>query len=67
MNKSELIFESFHDVQACSSGIEAWLLQSIGPIFDAMIACPSRGVSADSVRERLIKKHEMVMQNKPST
>jgi hypothetical protein len=61
MNKSELIGESSHDVQACSSGIEAWLLQSIGPIFDAMIACPSRGVSADSVKGRLTKEHEMVI------
>jgi hypothetical protein len=67
MKKSELICESSHDVKVCSSDIDTWLLQSIGPIFDATMAYPSRGVSADSVRERLIKEHEMVMQNQQST
>jgi hypothetical protein len=67
MKKSELICEGTLDVRACSSGIDTWLLQSIGPIFDATMAYPSRGVSADSVRERFIKEHEMVMQNQPST
>jgi hypothetical protein len=67
MKKSELICEGALDVRACSSGIDTWLLQSIGPIFDATMAYPSRGVSADSVRERLIKEHEIVVQNQPST
>jgi len=67
MKKSELICEGTLDVRVCSSGIDTWLLHSICPIFDAMMAYPSRGVSADSVRERLIKEHEMVMQNQPST
>ena len=67
MKKSELICESSHDVKVCSSDIDTWLLQSIGPIFDATMAYPSRGVSADSVREHLIKEHEMAMQNQPST
>ncbi len=58
MNKSEFIGESTHDLQACGSGVDAWLIQSIGPIFDATIACPSRGVSAGRVREYLNKEHE---------
>lgn len=58
MNKSEFIGESTHDLQACGLGVDAWLIQSIGPIFDATIACPSRGVSAGRVREHLNKEHE---------
>ena len=37
--------------------VESWLLNQVGPTYDALKADPSRAVTADHVRARLAAEH----------
>jgi len=37
--------------------VENWLVNQVGPAYDAMQAEPSRAVTADQIRERLGMPH----------
>ncbi|MBC7720057.1 MAG: type II toxin-antitoxin system ParD family antitoxin [Chitinophagaceae bacterium] len=41
--------------------IDTWLLQAVGPAYDAMRADPSWSLSIDQVRDRLAAEHAMLL------
>ena len=41
--------------------INTWLLQAVGPAYDAMRADPSRSLSIAQVRDRLAAEHAMLL------
>lgn len=52
-SESEVIRDGLRALLARDRAVESWLLNQIGPAYDAMRADPSRAVSADQIRERL--------------
>lgn len=43
--------------RARDQAVENWLQSQIGPAYDALVADPTRAVSADQVRARLATEH----------
>jgi len=52
-SESEVIRDGLRALLARDRAVESWLLNQVGPAYDAMRADPSRAVSADEIRERL--------------
>jgi len=52
-SESEVIRDGLRALLARDRAVESWLLNQVGPAYDAMRADPSRAVSADQIRERL--------------
>ncbi|UDM50287.1 type II toxin-antitoxin system ParD family antitoxin [Cupriavidus sp. MP-37] len=52
-SESEVIRDGLRALLARDRAVDAWLLQQVGPAYDALQADPSRAVSADDVRARL--------------
>ncbi len=44
-------------LSALDRAVQSWLLQEVGPAYDALKADPARAVSIDQVRSRLTAKH----------
>lgn len=55
--ESEVIRDGLRALLARDRAVENWLLQQVGPAYDALKADPSRAVSADQVRARLAAEH----------
>ncbi|AMR80147.1 ribbon-helix-helix domain-containing protein [Cupriavidus nantongensis] len=52
-SESEVIRDGLRTLLARDRAVDAWLLQQVGPAYDALQADPSRAVTADDVRARL--------------
>lgn len=55
-SESEVIRDGLRALLARDRAVDAWLVQQVGPAYDALQADPSRAVSADNVRARLAAK-----------
>ena len=58
--ESEVIRDGLRTLIARDRVVEDWLLEKVGPAFDALRADPSRIVSAKHVREALSTEHDKV-------
>jgi Arc/MetJ-type ribon-helix-helix transcriptional regulator len=58
-SESEVIRDGLRALMARDRAVERWLVQEVGPAYDALNANPERGVSADQVRERLAARHKL--------
>ena len=56
-SESEVIRDGLRALLARDRAVESWLVQQVGPAYDALKADLSRGVSADEVRARLAAEH----------
>jgi Arc/MetJ-type ribon-helix-helix transcriptional regulator len=57
--ESEVIRDGLRAMMARDRAVEHWLVQEVGPAYDAIKANPQRGVSTKQVRERLAAKHKL--------
>ena len=55
--ESEVIRDGLRALLARDRAVENWMLQQVGPAYDALKADPSRAVTADQVRARLAAEH----------
>jgi putative addiction module CopG family antidote len=55
---SEVIRDGLRAMLARDRAVEHWLVQEVGPAYDALKADPSRAISADQVRLRLGELHQ---------
>ena len=60
-SESEVIREGLRALMARERALEGWLHQQVGPVFDAMQAEPTRGLTGDQVRAHLANRF-----NKPA-
>ena len=51
--ESEVIRDGLRAMMARDRAVENWLLQEVGPAYDALKADPTRAVTIDQVRARL--------------
>ena len=51
-SESEVIREGLRALMARDRAMERWLLDQVGPAYDALAADPSRAVTPDQVRDR---------------
>jgi putative addiction module CopG family antidote len=58
-SESEVIRDGLRALMARDRAAEHWLVQEVGPAYDALKANPEGGVSADQVRERLAARHKL--------
>lgn len=56
-SESEVIRDGLRALLARDRAVENWLVQQVGPAYDALKAEPSRALTADEVRERLAAEH----------
>lgn len=56
-SESEVIRDGLRALLARDRAVENWLLQQVGPAYDALKADPSRALTADEVRARLAAEH----------
>lgn len=56
-SESEVIRDGLRALLARDRAIENWLVQQVGPAYDALKADPSRALTADEVRARLAAEH----------
>ena len=56
-SESEVIRDGLRALMARDRAVENWLLNQVGPAYDALKADPSRAVSADQVRASLAAEH----------
>jgi putative addiction module CopG family antidote len=56
-SESEVIRDGLRALLARDRAVERWLLQQVGPAYDALKADPSGAVTADQIRARLATKH----------
>ena len=54
---SEVLRDGLRALLARDRAVDGWLLNQVGPAYDALQADPSRGVSVDHVRARLAAEH----------
>jgi len=55
--ESEVIRDGLRALMARDRAVQNWLLQEVGPAYDALKADPGRAVPIDQVRERLAAQH----------
>lgn len=55
--ESEVIRDGLRALLARDRAIENWLHYQVGPAYDALKADPSRAVSANHIRSRLLAEH----------
>lgn len=53
-SESEVIRDGLRALLVRDRAVESWLHQQVGPAVDAMRADPSRGVTAEQLRARLL-------------
>lgn len=56
--ESEVIRDGLRVLLARDRAVESWLLEQVGPAYDALKADPSRTVGIDQVRARLATEHK---------
>ncbi len=56
-SESEVIRDGLRALLARDRAVDNWLLQQVGPAYDAIQADPSRAVTADEIRARLAARH----------
>jgi len=56
-SESEVIRDGLRALMARDRAVESWLLNQVGPAYDALKADPSRAVTIDQVRARLAAEH----------
>ena len=57
-SESEVIREGLRSLMARDKVVETWLLNQVGPAYDALKADQSRAVTLDQVRARIAGAHE---------
>jgi putative addiction module CopG family antidote len=57
VSESEVIRDGLRALLARDREVENWLVQQVGPAYDALKADPSRALSPDEVRARLAAEH----------
>lgn len=55
---SEVIRDGLRAMLARDRAVEHWLVQEVGPAYDALKADPSRAITADQLRMRLGALHQ---------
>jgi antitoxin ParD1/3/4 len=55
--ESEVIRDGLRALLARDRAVESWLVQQVGPAYDALQADPTRAVTAEQVRARLAAEH----------
>jgi putative addiction module CopG family antidote len=55
--ESEVIRDGLRALLARDRAIENWLIDQVGPAYDALKADPSRGVTSEQIRARLAAEH----------
>ncbi len=58
--ESEVIRDGLRAMMARDRAMENWLLQEVGPAYDALKADPTRAVTIDQVRARLAAQQKKV-------
>lgn len=56
-SESEVIRDGLRALMARDRAVENWLLNTVGPAYDALKADPSRAVTADQICARLTAEH----------
>jgi putative addiction module CopG family antidote len=56
--ESEVIRDGLRALMARDRAVDNWLMQEVGPAFDALKANPAREVSIDKLREALAAEHK---------
>lgn len=56
-SESEVIRDGLRALMARDRAVESWLSNHVGPAYDALMADPSRAITADQVRARLSAEH----------
>ncbi len=57
-SESEVIRDGLRVLMARDRVVDNWLLQQVGPAYDALKADPARAVSVDQVRAKLAAEHK---------
>jgi putative addiction module CopG family antidote len=55
--ESEVIRDGLRALLARDRAVDSWLVQQVGPAYDALQADPTRAVTAEQVRNRLAAEH----------
>ena len=55
--ESEVFRDGLRALMAREQATERWLLQQVGPAYDALKADPERAVGIDQVRKRIAAEH----------
>lgn len=55
---SEVIRDGLRTLAARDRAVESWLMNTVAPAYDALMANPSRALTGDQVRERLVAKRK---------
>ena len=56
--ESEVIRDGLRALMARDRAVENWFQEHVGPAYDALKADPSRAVTVDQVRARLVAEHK---------
>ncbi|SCU73630.1 Antitoxin of a toxin/antitoxin system [Cupriavidus necator] len=56
-SESEVIRDGLRALLARDRAVDSWLLQQVGPAYDALQADPDRALTAEGIRARLAAKH----------
>lgn len=56
-SESEVIREGLRTLFARDAVVEDWLRTQVAPAYDALVADPTRGVTAKELRDRLTTRH----------
>jgi antitoxin ParD1/3/4 len=56
-SESEVIRDGLRALMERDRAVESWLLNQVGPAYDALKADPSRAVTIDQLRARLAAEH----------
>lgn len=62
--ESEVIRDGLRALWARDRAVENWLVQQVGPAYDALKADRKRAVSIDDVKARLGREHEAAVAKK---
>jgi len=57
-SESEVIRDGLRALMARDRAVDNWLMQEIGPAYDALKANPERGISIDQLRAELSAAHK---------
>ena len=56
--ESEVIRDGLRALMARDRAVDNWLMQEVGPAYDALKANPGRAVTVDQLREALADEHK---------
>lgn len=56
--ESEVIRDGLRALMARDRAVDNWLMQEVGPAYDALQANPARAVTVDQLREALTAEHK---------